>query len=120
MVVGIGVPRSAGLQRPSRLAALGIAQIRGDDTEFVREFVEGVERMRLQPRNGRVEPTARDHQQRKPRPGLLVMDADIALFVKRHDSFSLSRMVRRTRAARPAAPVQVYCILCGAVTKSEG
>src|SRR5205807_1811010 len=48
------------------------------------EFVEGVERMRLQPRNGRVEPPARDHQQRKPGPGLLVMDADVALFIERH------------------------------------
>ena len=58
LVVGVGVPRSVGLQGPSRLAALGVAQIGGDDAEFVREFVEGVERMRLQPRNGRVEPTA--------------------------------------------------------------
>ena len=61
---------------------LGIAQIGGDDAEFVREFVEGAERMRLQPRNRRVEPTARDHQQRKPGPGLLIMDADVALFME--------------------------------------
>ena len=52
------VPRSAGLQRPSRLAALGVAQIGGNDTEFVREFVEWVEQMRLQARDGRVEPAA--------------------------------------------------------------
>src|SRR5437763_3713202 len=89
MVVSVGVPRSAGLQRPRRLAAFGIAQIGGDDAEFVREFVERVERMRLQPRNGRVEPPARDHQQRKPGPGLLVMDSDVARFIERHKWFLL-------------------------------
>ena len=92
MVVGIGVPRPAGLERPSRLAALGVAQIGGNDAELVREFVEWVERMRLQARDGRVEPTARDHQQRKPGPGLLVMDADVALFIERHKCFLLPRV----------------------------
>ena len=56
------------LQWPSRLAALGIAQIGGDDAEFVREFVEEVERMRLQPRNGRIEPTARVTSSVNPDP----------------------------------------------------
>src|SRR5215475_5789892 len=114
MVVRVGVPCSAGLKRPSRLAALGVAQIGGDDAEFLREFVEGVEWMRLQPRNGRVEPTARDHEQRKPRPGLLVIDADIAPFIERHKRVLLPRFDCESMYRRPptSGGPETECACC--------
>src|SRR4051812_36871604 len=84
MVVGIGVPRPVGFERTGGLAALGVAQIGGDDAVAVLELVERVERMGLQPLDRRVQAAARNDQQRKTGAGLLVMDADIGFFVERH------------------------------------
>ena len=77
---------------PDRVGSgAALAQIRRDHAVFVLELVERVERVGLgrQARDRRVQPAARDDQQREAGAGFFVMDADVASFVERHDGFSL-------------------------------
>ena len=90
VVVGVGVPWPVGLERARRLAAIGVAQIRCDDAIFVFELVKRIERMCGEAGNRRVQPAARDDQQRKAGASLFVMDANIAFFVERHRDFPCS------------------------------
>ena len=89
MVIGVGVPRSVGLERPRGLAGVGIAQIGDDDAVFVLELLHRVEGMGLETCDRRVQPAARDDHQREAGADLLVVDANIASFVERHVSSSL-------------------------------
>ena len=84
MVVGIGVPRPAGFERPRRLAALGVAQIGRDNPEFALELVERVERVGREARDRRVQPAAGNDHQREAGAGLFVIDAGVAFFEERH------------------------------------
>ena len=85
MVVGEGVPRPVGLQRPARLAGDRVAQVGRDGAEGVAEFLGCVERMGgVEPGDGRVETAARDHHQRETGAPLLVVDANRTLFIERH------------------------------------
>ena len=87
-VVGVGIPRPVDLERAGGLPAIRIAQIEGDAAVFVLELGGRVERRGGGVPgigNGRVQPSAGDDQQRKAgTASVLVIDPDIAFFVKRH------------------------------------
>jgi hypothetical protein len=84
MVVSIGVPRPVDLKRTGGLATLGVAQIGRDYTKLALELVEWVERVRSERCDRRVEPAARDHQQREAGAGLFVINANLASLIERH------------------------------------
>ena len=83
MVVSIGVPGPVRFERARGLSVLGVAQIRRDNAELPLELVDGVEGVGREPRDRRVQPAARDHQQRETGAGFFKMDADVAFFVER-------------------------------------
>src|SRR5436190_557844 len=90
VVVGVGIPWPLDLQRTGRLAAIGVAQIRGDAAILALEFLDRVEgRVSGEIGDRRIQSAAGDQQQRKARPRLLVADANGAVFVKRHAGSSL-------------------------------
>src|SRR5262249_56199679 len=76
-------------QRPRGLAALGVAQIGRDHAELVLELVHRVEGVGRETRDRGVQSTTGDDQQREAGTDLLIVDADVALVVERHGSFSL-------------------------------
>ena len=65
MVVGVGVPGPVDLDRAGRLAAVGVAQIGRDAAVLVGESLIGLKGWRCEARDGRIQPAARDDQQRK-------------------------------------------------------
>src|SRR5216684_3682032 len=106
MVVSKGVPRPVRFERPGGLAALGVAQIGRDDAELPLELVERVERVGREARDRRIEPTARDHQQREAGASLFIMDANVAFLIERHEVSP--GLVTRTRASSvsPVTPAE--------------
>jgi hypothetical protein len=95
MIVGIGVPWPVHFQRPRGLAALGVAQIGCDHAELVLKLLHRVERVGREARDRGVQPAAGDDHQREAGTDLLIVDADVALFVKRHGSLSSEGCERR-------------------------
>src|SRR5262245_64886790 len=85
MVIGIGVPRSIDLERPEGLAARCVAQVGRDTAVLVLEFLDRVERRPVRHEvDGRVLTPAGDDEQGEAGAVLLVVNADLALLVKRH------------------------------------
>jgi hypothetical protein len=90
VVVGVRVPGPVDLEWTGRLAAVGVAQVRRDAAVLVLELIDRVERrIPGEEADGRVQTPTGDEEQWEARARLLVVDADVALFVKRHGSFSL-------------------------------
>ena len=111
LVIGICIPRPIDLQRTRRLPTLGISQIHRDAAILALEFLHRIERRAVaQKPDRRVQTPAGDNQQRKPGPGLFVMDSDIAFFVERHGSSSRPKVTRAPKS-QPAA--------CGALLVSS-
>src|SRR5205814_6162608 len=98
-VVGVGVPRPVDLDRPRRLAAIGVAQVEGDAAVLVLELGGGVEwrggRV-LRVGNRRVQPAAGNDQQRKTGADVFVINPHIAFFIERHGISLLSERHSRT------------------------
>jgi hypothetical protein len=67
LVIGVGVPWAIDLEGARRLAAIGVAEINADAAVLAFELVHGLERRiwRGQIRDGRIQPAAGDHQERK-------------------------------------------------------
>src|SRR5205085_11043560 len=83
LVVGIGVPRPVNLDRAGGLAAGGVAQVRRDATILSLELLDRVKwRVAGKERNGCVQTSAREQQQRKAGTGLLIVDANWASFIE--------------------------------------
>src|SRR5262249_58500056 len=104
LVVGIGVPGPLHFQGPRGLAALGVAQIGRNHAELVLELVERVERMGREACDRGVQPATGDNQQREASTDLLIVDADVTLVIKRHESLSLHSVV--CRGYSPIAPTR--------------
>ena len=81
MIVGVSVPWPVHFQRPRGLATLGVAQVRRDYAELVLELLHGVERVGREARDRRVQPATGDDHQREAGADLLIVDADVALFI---------------------------------------
>ena len=79
-----GVPRVVHLHRACRFATVGVALVHGDAAEVVLEHLHGVEDGRAPVAQPGVQAAARCHQQREAGAGLLVVDADVSVFVERH------------------------------------
>ena len=97
LIVGVGIPGPVDLERAGGLAGRRIAQVECDATVLVAELLHGMER-----RIGagdildvRVQPAARDQQQREAGAGFLVMDADGTLFKEGHGYAVAGRCARR-------------------------
>src|SRR5207248_1919190 len=89
MVIGEGIPRPVDLQRTGGLAGVGVAQVGADAAQAVLEFLHGIEGMGgVEAGDRRVQATARDDQQGEACAHLLVVDADFASFIDRHDGSS--------------------------------
>src|ERR1700739_2537241 len=109
MVVGVGVPGPVVLERARGLAAIGVAQIRGDNTVLVLELLHWVERVVREPCDSRVKTAAGNHHQREAGADLFLMNANVAIFVERHGGFLLIRCgydltKSRTRLISSIAP----------------
>src|SRR6516225_6435610 len=95
MIVSIGIPRPVDLERAGGLATIGIAQVREDATVLSLELLDGIERAGDQAGHPRVQSPAGDQQQRKPGTGLLIPDANGALFVVVRISASLPSLLSK-------------------------
>ncbi len=101
MVVGEGVPRALDIERAGRLAAIGVAQVGDDAAELVAEFLHRAERMCLvEAADRRVQPAARNDQQRQTRARLFIVNANVAFFVERHGCFLPTASVPRVASGR--------------------
>ena len=95
LVVGVRVPGPVDLERAGGLAAVGVAQIRRDHAVLALELLHRVEGVVREARDRRVQPAAGDDHQREAGADLLVVDADVSSFIKRHGNLSLQGCARR-------------------------
>src|SRR6266446_6154375 len=91
-------PRAVDCEWAGGLAAIGVAQIRRDNAVLALELLHRVEGVVREARDRGVQPAAGDDQQREAGADLLIVDADVTLFVERHDSLSLHSVVFRVRS----------------------
>ena len=98
VVVGVRVPGAVALQRAGGLAAVGVAQVRRDAAVLALELLHRVEGVVREARERGVQPATGDDHQREAGADLLVVDADVALFIKWHGSLSLHSVVFRGRS----------------------
>src|SRR5262245_16361212 len=80
----MGVPGPVDLERAGGLAVVGVAQIHRDAAEVVLELLHRVEVRAAPKRDRRVQPSARDEEQRESRADFFVVDADVATLTERH------------------------------------
>src|SRR5438105_10067800 len=84
MVIAIGIPRPVDLERAGGLTAIGVAHVREDAAVFSLELFDRIKRSAaLQEGDRRVQSPAGNEQQRKAGTGLLVLNANGAVFVER-------------------------------------
>ena len=98
LVVGEGAPGVVDLHGAGGLPADRVALVHGDATEVVLELLHGVEHLSRPTVEYGVQAPARDRQQGKPGPNLLIPNADIASLIKRHCSSSPLPQVSAFRA----------------------
>jgi len=96
VVIGTGVPRPVDFERPHRLAAIGVAQIRRNNAVLALELLQRVEGVIGEARDRGVQTAAGDDHQREAGAGLFVMDANVAFFENRHGNSSLVGFWRNT------------------------
>ena len=84
LVVGEGIPRVAGRDRPGGFAAIRVALVHRDAAEIVFEGLRGIEHGSGPIADTGVQTAAGGDQQRETGAGFLVADADVAFFVERH------------------------------------
>jgi len=84
LVVGEGAPGIIDRDRPSGLAAVGVALIHGDAAEVVLKNLHGVEHRGGPVADPRIQAAARRDEQREAAAGFLVANADVALLVEWH------------------------------------
>src|SRR5262245_4365912 len=112
LIVGVGVPGPIDLERAGRLPGERVAQVHGDAAEVVLELLHCVEGGSARPpADGRIEPAARDQQQRKPGADLFIVDAHGAAIVERHRPLLLGEWPLLCREARRSASLTTleYC-----------
>jgi hypothetical protein len=95
LVLREGTPGVVDRDRPTRLAAVGVALIHRDAAKVVLERFHGVEHSGGPIADAGVQAPTGGDQQWEAGAGLLVADADVALVVKRHGSLSLQGCERR-------------------------
>ena len=101
LVVRVGIPRPLDLERAGGLAPIGVAQVRRDAAILTLELLDRVERRTAgEEGNRRVQPAARDEQQREAGAGLLEVDANGTFFVGRHGASSLTGLSKHPRYRR--------------------
>ena len=84
LIIGERAPRVIDGNRPRRLTAVRVALIHRDAAEVVLEDLHGIEHRGRPIADAGIQTTAGSHQQRKAAAGLLIADANIALFVEWH------------------------------------
>jgi hypothetical protein len=97
LVGGEGAPRVVDGDRPAGLAAVRVALVHRDAAEVVLELLHGIEHRGGPIADAGVQASTGGDQQREAGASLLVADADVALFIKRHGSlyFSLHSVASR-------------------------
>ena len=93
LVVGEGAPGVVDRDRAAGLAAVGVALVHRDAAEVVLELLHRVDHRGRPVADAGVQAPTGGDQQREAGAGLLVADADVALFVERHGSLSLHSVV---------------------------
>src|SRR5215471_2243297 len=88
LVIREGAPGVVDGDRSAGLTTVGVSLIHRDAAEVVFEFLHGVEHRRGPITNAGVQAPTGGDQEREARAGLLVADADVALFVKWHSKLS--------------------------------
>ena len=91
LVVGERIPRVIDRHRAGRFATVGVALVHRDAMEVVFKGLHRVEYGGRPIADPRVQAPAGGDQERETGAGLLVADADVALLIKRHGSFSFIR-----------------------------
>jgi len=81
MIVGIRIPRPVDLERARGLAGVGVPEVGRDAAILSLELLDRIEGIG-QPCDRRVQPAARDEQQRVTGAKLLVVNANGTFFVK--------------------------------------
>src|SRR5262249_20274944 len=108
LVVGEGVPGVVDGDRAAGLAAVGVALVHRDAAEVLGELLHCVDHRGRPVADAGVQAPTGGDQQREAGARLLVADADVALFVERHGSLSLSSVVYggHARLDEPRAPLE--------------
>src|SRR5437870_12211689 len=107
MVMCIGIPRPIDLERAGRLTAIGVAQVREDAAVFSLELFDRIKRSAaFQEGDRRVQSPAGNEQQRKAGTGLLVLNANGAVFVERHGSSPLSTLLTKHSSRCGPSPLR--------------
>ena len=88
LVVGERIPRVIDRHRAGRFATVGVALVHRDAMEVVFKGLHRVEYGGRPIADPRVQAPAGGDQEREARAGLLVANADVALFVKWHSKLS--------------------------------
>src|SRR5271155_1273264 len=116
MVIGVCIPRPVDLKRAGGLAGIGVAQVRRNAAVLSLELLDRVKGTAAgQAGDRRIQSPAGDEQQRKAGTGVLVVNANVAFFVKGHGSSSLDQPAEQTSAALrpsplPRRPLTVQCV----------
>src|SRR5262249_26117828 len=100
LIVGESVPRIVNRHRARGLAAIGVALVHRDATEVVLEGLHRVEHGGRPIADLRVQAAPGSDQPWEAGSCLLEADANVTFFVKRHDSFSLHRVMLAAGSSR--------------------
>src|SRR5207237_731792 len=106
LVIGVGIPRTIDFQRSCRLAARRVPKVHGDAAVFAAELLHGIEgRTATEESGSRIQAAARNDQHGEAGTGFVIVDADIAFFIKRH-VVSSSRGFRAVVSSPVNAPLR--------------